>query len=354
MAAEAAPPLRWLIFGCGGVGGYFGARIAKVKGQTVSYIVRTKTLAALREHGVRVTSICGDVHVPASELGPTLDSEALDKEERFEADVVMLGCKAWEAERCLRMCEPWVGPGTVILPLQNGVEGLDTIRDVVAGWGKGHALAGCCNIVSAIAEPGVIKHWAASPPYITFGEFQGAPGARTSQIKAVLDQAAGMEGHLEDDALSKIWEKFAFICSTTAVQATTGPHATQDVLPKVPELDRTWRAAMHEIIALCRSYGIRYDDEQLEKRVELLKAAVGATTSCSRDLWSGRPSEVDDLLGSVVRMGDAQRIPVPTISACYGALILRDRIARGGSGVPVVAPADGQKIVGPMWGTATS
>ena len=80
--------------------------------------------------------------VPASELGPILDSQALDKEEKFVADVIMLGCKASEAEGCLKQCEPWSGPETLVLPLQNGVDGLTTIREVVKSWGKGHALAG--------------------------------------------------------------------------------------------------------------------------------------------------------------------------------------------------------------------
>eukprot|EP00439_Symbiodinium_sp_Y106_P000810 s3517_g1.t1 len=182
-----------------------------------------------------------------------------------------------------------------------------------------------------------------------------------------------MEGHLEDDALAKIWEKFTFICSTTAVQATTGPHATQDVIPQIPELYLTWRTAMTEIINLCHSYGIKYEMEQLEKRVEALKAAVGATTSCSRDLWSGKPSEVDDLLGSVVRMGKEQKVPVSIsltlkrsdlvdpaagngndlTKKSYGTLILRDRIARGET-LPIKAPTEGHRVLGPMWGAPSA
>jgi 2-dehydropantoate 2-reductase len=347
MSAEAPPSLTWLIFGCGGVGGYFGARVAKCPGQKVSFMVRNQALAALKEHGVRIQSICGDVTVPTSELGPILDTGALDKEAKFEADVIMLGCKAWEAERCLKMCEPWCGKDTVVLPLQNGVEGLSTIRDTVAAWGKGHALAGCCNIVSAIKEPGFIKHWAANPPYITYGEFEGSTVAKTEQVKQVLDACCGMEGHFEEDVLSKIWEKFAFICTTTGVQATNGPHATQDVIPCVPELLHTWTAGMQEIIALCRSYGIKYDDAHLEKRIELLKVSKGATTSCSRDLWAGKPSEVDDLLGSVVRLGKEQGVATPVITTLYSSLILRDRIARG-DGKECVVP-EGEKIMGPQW-----
>jgi len=161
-----------------------------------------------------------------------------------------------------------------------------------------------------------------------------------------------MEGHCEDDVLAKIWEKFSFICATTGVQATTGPHATQDLIPQIPELLDVWRAGMREIIALCRSENISYPDAQLDNRIEVLRGAKGATTSCSRDLWAGKPSEVDDLLGSVVRMGKEKGIPTPTISAQYGALILRDRVAREetryGTDL-VVKPNGSARILGPRW-----
>lgn len=161
-----------------------------------------------------------------------------------------------------------------------------------------------------------------------------------------------MEGHCEDDVLAKIWEKFAFICATTGVQATSGPHATQDLIPQIPELLDVWRAGMQEIISLCRSENISYPDSQLENRIEVLRGAKGATTSCSRDLWAGKPSEVDDLLGSVVRMGKEKGIKTPTISAQYGALILRDRIARGekryGTDL-IVKPNGATRIQGPSW-----
>eukprot|EP00931_Biecheleriopsis_adriatica_P114847 TRINITY_DN90738_c0_g1_i1.p1 TRINITY_DN90738_c0_g1~~TRINITY_DN90738_c0_g1_i1.p1 ORF type:complete len:585 (-),score=123.65 TRINITY_DN90738_c0_g1_i1:40-1731(-) len=343
--SQKEPTLRWLIFGCGGVGGYFGSRLVQ-QGQKVSFMVRKHTLAALKSGGVRVQSICGDVNVPSSQLDQVIDTMALESEKKFEADVIMLACKAWELERCLRMCEPWCGRETVILPLQNGVEGLSTVKSIVASWGKGHALAGCCNIVAAIQEPGLIRHWAADPPYITFGEFDGAPSTKALTVKAIFDACPGMEGHLETAALSKIWEKFAFICSTTSVQATSGPSATQDQIPKVPELEQMWRTAMKEIIALARSYGIVYEDAWLEERIHVLKKALGATTSCSRDLWAGRPSELDDLLGSVDRMGRAQGVPTPVISTCFRALSVRDRVSREDIKLPIYPMLEGQKILG--------
>ena len=172
--------LKWLVFGCGGVGGYFGARLAQ-QGQRVGFMVRNKTLHALQTTGVQLNSICGDATVSPQQLGPVIDTGNLSasppakrgaEEEAFEADVILLCCKAWEAERCLEMCRPWCGSSTLVLPLQNGVEGFNKAKSVVAGWGKGRVLAGCCNIVSAIQDAGQIRHWAADPPYITFGELE--------------------------------------------------------------------------------------------------------------------------------------------------------------------------------------
>lgn len=346
MAAEQPPKLRWLVFGCGGVGGYFGARLAQ-QGQEVSFMARNQALAALKTFGVRINSICGNVTVPPEQLGKLIDTGgAARTEEVFEADVIMLGCKAWEAERCLKMCEPWCGPNTLVLPLQNGVEGFDKIRSIVSGWGKGRALAGCCNIVSAIQEPGMIRHWAANPPYITFGEFEGEAGAKTKSLQQVFDACPGMAGHLEAGAMSKIWEKFAFICSTTAVQATSGPMVTQDIVAGTPETLQMWRSAMQEIIALSRSYGLTYEDAWLENRVDMLRQAVGATTSCSRDIWAGRPSELDDLLGSVVRMGKEKGVPTPVIGSLYTCLLPRERLARSELELPIYPLAEGQKVFG--------
>lgn len=355
--AEDLPVFRWVFFGCGGVGGYFGARLAQ-QGQRVSFMARNQALAALKKHGVRIKSISGDVTVPPEKLDQLIDTGSLSTggysdeskkqklEGHFIADVVVLGCKAWEAEGCLRMCQPWCGPETQILPLQNGVEGFDKIKELVSSWGLGHALAGCCNIVSAIQEPGLIRHWAADPPYITFGEFAGAPSAKTKQMQAIFEACPGMAGHLEEEAMPKIWEKFSFICATTGVQANSGPHTTQDVVAKTPELLELWKSAMREIIALARSNGLKYEDAWMDNRVNMLAQAVGATTSCSRDLWAGKPSEIDDLLGSVVRMGKAKGVPTPVVNTLFTSLLTRERLARASSNLPIYPLMEGQKVLG--------
>lgn len=309
-------------------------------------MVRKETLRVLSGDGVRVRSICGDVHIPRKDLDQVMNTEALDKESKFEADVIVLACKAWEVERCLKMCQPWCGANTLVLPLQNGVDAFGTVRSIVTSWGKGRPLVGWCNIVAAIQEPGLIKHRAANPPCIYCGEFEGAPTSRTKQMESVLASCEGMAVSLEHDALSKCWEKFSFICSTTAVQATAGPSATQDLIPQVPELEQMWRSAMGEIIAIAKNSGIDYQQSWMEKRIPVLRDAIGATTSCSRDLWAGRHSELEDLLGSVHRMGQEKGVPTPVISTCLRALTVRDQLARRATTLPIYPMLEGQKILG--------
>eukprot|EP00913_Durusdinium_trenchii_P014986 g14057.t1 len=296
-------PLRWLFFGCGAVGGYFGARLAE-KGQKVSFMVRKETLRAVAFDGVRVQSICGDLQIPREKLDQVVNTEELDKEAKFDADVIVLACKAWEVERCLRMCAPWCGEKTVVLPLQNGVDGMNTARSI------------------------------------------GQATARTKQLETIFAACKGVAVHLEPDALCACWEKFSFICSTTAVQATAGPTATQNLIPQVPELEQMWRSAMQEIMAVARAHGINYKEEWIEKRIPVLAEAVGATTSCSRDLWAGRHSELEDLLGSAHRMGLAKGVPTPVISTCYRTLTVRDRVARREVTMPIYPMMEGQKILG--------
>ncbi|CAJ1356359.1 unnamed protein product [Effrenium voratum] len=341
----ADSPLRWLFFGCGAVGGYFGARLAE-SGQKVSFMVRKQTRRAIATNGVQVQSISGNVHVPRDKLDQVIDTENLDRQKKFEADVIVLACKAWEVDNCLRMCEPWCGANTLVLPLQNGVDGLSRVRAIVTSWGRGRPLVGWCNIVAAIQDPGLIKHWAANPPAVYFGEFEGEAAPSTKQLETIFAGCKGVAAHLESDALSKCWEKFSFICATTAVQATTGPSATQDLIPQVPELLTMWRSAMQEIMAVAHSHGINYQEEWIEKRIPVLREAVGATTSCSRDLWAGRPSELEDLLGSAHRLGEANGIPTPVISTCYRSLGMRDSLARRACKLPIYPMLEGQKILG--------
>jgi 2-dehydropantoate 2-reductase len=209
----------------------------------------------------------------------------------------------------------------LVLPLQNGVEGLESVRSIVSSWGLGRALVGCCNIVSEIEEPGLINHSARELPNVTFGEFDGEPSWQAQKVNAIFNTCLGMEGKLEKEPMSKIWEKFVFISATTAVQAFCGPSVTQDVMATTPEILQVWRSAAQEIIALARSHGHTYEDLWLEKRVEVLRKAKGSTTSCCRDYWAGKPNELDDLVGAVVRMGEAKGVPTPIIGTLFRALL---------------------------------
>lgn len=331
------PALKWLVFGCGANSGYFGARLAQ-QGQHVSFMARTRTLAALRERGVQL--LCGgdlgDTVVTPDMLAPPVDSEELPAE-IFEADVIVLGCKAFQLQQALDLCRPFCGSSTIVLPLQNGVEGLFKVqREVETVWKVPGAkiLGGVSNINSCLKGPAVISLNSPNPtPSIVFGEISASlEDHRVRILDEIFRVAPGMNGILEEPSvMPKLWEKFVFICATLAVESASsapdkGPSGvcSRDQIALTPELQKLWRAAMQEIANLARvGYGMVYSDKWIENRLELLRKQVGAVSSTSRDMWAGVSSELDDLLGAVVRMGNEKGVATPVTTTLHTTLMER-------------------------------
>src|SRR6185369_4127883 len=139
--------MRIVIFGTGGVGGYFGGRLARA-GEDVTFIARGEHLRVIRANGLKIDSTEGDfVIYPARATD--------DVSEVGETDLVMLGVKAWQVPEAARASKPIVGSNTTVLPLQNGVEAVPQLVDEL---GSGNVIGGLCRIVSFVVEPGHIRH----------------------------------------------------------------------------------------------------------------------------------------------------------------------------------------------------
>jgi len=152
--------VRIAVFGSGAVGGYFGGRLAEA-GEDVAFVARGEHLAAIRRSGLRVTSIDGDFVVQPARA--TDDPATLGA-----VDVVLLGVKAWQVAAAAGALRPLVGPGTVVLPLQKGIEAPDLLADAL---GAEHVLGGLCRIIGYLVAPGQIRH-AGAEPYIAFGSLE--------------------------------------------------------------------------------------------------------------------------------------------------------------------------------------
>lgn len=306
--------MRIAVFGSGGVGGYFGARLAAA-GEEVHFIARGPHLEAIRRDGLRVESFLGDVHIhPAratdrpADIGP--------------ADWILCAVKSWQLPAALDAMAPLLGRGTTVLPLQNGV---DAALRVGAALGRERTVAAAVWIRAEIAAPGVIRHGGVEPR-IVFGETDGRESVRSEDLRRAF-VAAGVRAEVSGEIESVVWTKFVFIAATSAIGAAT--RVPVDEFRAIPETRALVVAAMEEAAAVARARGVVIGAEVLPATLAFLDGLVpGTTASMQRDIQSGRPSELHDQCGAIVRLGREAGVATPVNSTLYAALLPQELRAR--------------------------
>lgn len=308
--------MRIAIFGSGGVGGYFGGRLAQA-GEDVHFIARGAHLAAMRDRGLRVSSIAGDFEVrpvqatddPAS-IGPV--------------DLVLLAVKAWQIGEAARAMQPLIGNDTMVVPLENGVEAPEELAAVL---GARHAMGGLCRILAYLTGPGEIRH-AAIDPSIEFGELDGRRSERAESLRQVFDRAEGMKATIPPDIRSAMWSKFLFIAPVSGLGAVT--RAPIGVTRAMPETRRLLVEALEEIVTLAGAVGVSLPSDAVQKTLAFTDAIPSdGTSSMQRDMMEGRPSELEAQVGAVVRLAERAGVDVPVHRFFLAALLPQERRARG-------------------------
>ncbi len=307
--------MRIAIFGSGGVGGYFGGRLA-LSGNDVTFIARGGHLRALRSTGLRVDSIKGDFTV-----SPVLASN--DPAQVRNVDVIILGVKAWQIGEAAHSMVPMIGASTFVLPLQNGVEAFEQLAAVL---GKEHVLGGLCKIVSYVVEPGHIRH-AGFEPFVAFGEWDNHPSDRVAALRETFTQA-GVEAKAPPDIQAAVWNKFLFIAGFSGVGAVTQSPA--GVLRSLPQTRALMEQAMREIYEVAKARGIRLPDDAVNQALASLDSLPeNAMSSMQRDIMAHRPSELESQNGAVARLGREAGIETPANSFLYASLLPLEMRARG-------------------------
>jgi 2-dehydropantoate 2-reductase len=313
---EAAPggvlqcgAMRFAILGSGGVGGYYGARLARA-GHDVTFIARGAHLAAIRERGLEVRS-------PA--LGNfTVRAAAEEDPSRIGVvDVVVVAVKAYDNGTALPLIAPLIGPATSILTLQNGV---DSVAELAARYGEGPVLGGTTYVATSIVEPGVIEQ-NGTHRRIVMGEVFGDPPWLSDRVRAFGEALAGSDIQVEmvADGRVPIWEKFIMLVSiaafTGAARLPIGPlwadeHIRSRLVEGCREIERVARAegvpVAHDIIERIRGY--------------IANIPPTMRSSLLIDLSAGKRIEVESLQGAVVRRAARCGVPVPVISTLYAVL----------------------------------
>ena len=298
--------MRIAVFGTGGVGGYFGGRLAEA-GEDVIFIARGEHLRAIKEKGLKVDSRDGDfVIYPAAATDIVSDVGVVD--------LVIVGVKAWQVPDAARAMKPLVGSDTTVLPLQNGV---DAVSQLIETLGSDSVIGGLCRIVSFVVEPGHIRH-AGSTPSVIIGELDNRQTRRIATIEQLFKRA-GVEITIATDIQVALWTKLLFIAAFSGVGAIA--NAPAGVLRTDPQRRTQMLSAMQEIYALARARGINLPPDSVDTVMAAVDAlSEDATSSMQRDIAAGKPSELESQNGAVVRMAHEAGIEVPTHTLIYHTL----------------------------------
>ena len=307
--------MKIAFIGIGGLGGYFGGRLAKA-GNDVVFIARGTTLEALRKNGLRVESPLGDFAIP--QVHATDDPASAG-----HVDAVFVTTKAEQVPDAAQQIRSLVGPETVVVPLQNGVEAYDQLAAVL---GPQHVLGGMCHVIAFVTAPGVIRHGGLNP-VITLGEWNNARTPRLEKLVACLT-AAGMAVRVPESIQVALWEKFEFIASIGGVGGVT--RAPIGVIRSVPETRSLLECALQEIVGLANACGVPVPGQSVASTLKFIDSLPpDGTASMQRDLAAGRPSELEAQSGAVVRLARTRGCSTPVHEFIYHALLPGELRARG-------------------------
>ena len=302
--------MRTVIMGTGGLGGYFGALLARAGGD-VTFIARGANLQALRERGLTVRSANGDFTL--TEVQTCADPAGVP-----EADFVLFCVKTYGVADAAALLQPVVGPGTVLLTLQNGV---DTPTDLQHAFGRGAVLAGITRIGSTLVEPGVIEQ-PTRDRAIEFGSLDAQGEAWVEPVRTLLE-AAHIPAVVSPDIRKSLWEKLVLISAFAGLSALTGLSPNQ-LLDRQPT--RTvYTRVMEEAAAVARAAGVALAPGIAAEILAYLDAEGElGSASMAVDFQHRRRTEIEAINGAVVRHGQRLGVPTPVNETIYAALVVMD------------------------------
>lgn len=301
--------MKIAVMGSGGVGGFYGGRLAHI-GCDVTFVARGAHLEALRSNGLTIENASqGDIHVPR--VKATDDPAWIGP-----VDLVLIAVKLWDTEAAARAVRPIVGPRTAVLSLQNGVIKDDILRGEL---GRSNVMGGVAYVATTIARPGVIRQTGTLQRLI-FGEYDGGRSERAKALLAALLEA-GIQAELSDDIRRTLWEKYVFLVglsgSTSTMRTPIGP------IRQNPQTRAFLLELMKETVAVGRALGVNLPEDYAAQRLAFADSvSPDMTSSLHHDLDRGNPLEVEWLSGGVVKLGEKAGMAAPMNRAVWDILAL--------------------------------
>lgn len=301
--------MRIAVIGSGGVGGFYGGRLAHA-GYDVSFVARGRHLAAMREHGLTIENVPqGNIHLP--HVSATDDPAAIGI-----VDVVLIAVKLWDTETAARAAPPLMGPHTTVVSLQNGV----TKDDILHGIFPASAvMGGVVYVATSIARPGVIRQTGTMQRCV-IGEYDGQESERAKRLMDAMRQA-GVQADVSLDIRRSIWEKFVFLVGLSGTTATM--RSPLGPIRADPQSSAFLLDLMKETVAVGRASGVDLPVDYAEQRMAFAHSLpADMTSSMHHDLERGNRLEVDWLSGVVVQLGQRLGVPTPANRAVRDILAL--------------------------------
>jgi len=305
--------MKIAIIGAGGVGGYFGGKLAKA-GYDVTFLARDEHLNAIQQNGLTIKSILGDFKVDSV--------KATDRMETIElVDFIIIAVKAWQIKDIAKDLKDIVHRDTIILPLQNGVSATDELKKQIM---SDNIIGGLCRIISKIESPGVINHFGIEPT-ILFGELDNSKTERILKIKAIFNNA-GINAKISDDIVVDLWKKFIPICLSGLLAVTK---TTYGELRELNETRQLMIELLNEIFMLSQKIGITIELDYLDKAIAFIDSfPYDSTSSLTRDVLEGKPSEIEYQNGTVVKLAEKYGIETPINRFVYSCILPMEVKAR--------------------------
>ncbi|AOW20908.1 ketopantoate reductase family protein [Urechidicola croceus] len=307
--------MKILIYGTGGVGGYYGARLEEA-GNDVTFIARGKHLKAIQKNGLYLKSIDGDYLVSNVKVTDSIADLKTD------FDLIILGVKSWQVEKVAQDIKPILREKTMVLPLQNGADNTDKLLKVLD---EKHVLAGLCKIYSKVDDYGIINHFAHTPELI-LGELNNEKSERILEVKSAFETAK-FKTTIPEDIFSEIWKKFMFICTVSGLGGLT--RVSIGAMVESEETKNLLRNTAEEIYKIAIAKRINLPTNIVDGIMKFIEnQPYDSTASTQRDIMEGRPSELENFNGYIVEQGKKYGIETTVNSFIYNCLLPQENNVR--------------------------
>ncbi|WP_169568249.1 ketopantoate reductase family protein [Sneathiella limimaris] len=299
--------MKIAVMGAGGIGGYFGGRLAARFPDDVTFIARGAHMQAMKDRGLELKSVLGDTLISPVQV---TDNTA----EVGPVDVIMFAVKLYDIDAALEQIRPMVGPDTAIISLQNGIWTEDRIAEV---YSPQNAVGGIAYAPIAIESPGVIRH-EGNFASISFGELNGEKSARLDEFSDMCAKA-GVDALYTTKIKQSLWKKFVFLASFAGITATTRQKVAY--LQSEELAMDLFQQAITEAVAVAAAEGVTLDEDVVESTVKMTAGmAPSAQSSMLTDFEAGKPLEVNWFSGEIVRRGQKHGVRTPVHQAFYVAM----------------------------------